>query len=256
MQRQLQPRSGWLSRSLLTLLAGVVLAGGGLAARGPLQQWTRGRLHQQHVQRIRSLSEEQAAAATVRLVVLDSDAPSVLAPLLVEKRQGVATAAASAIDRLIADWSRLPREASSPRVAALARDIASVAPQLAPEQRRWSHALATRLVVWPLTDELAASGQVVADCETVLRFPVPDEPDVRVAAASRGIKRHEAEFTESVPLPIDLPGAVPYAPEPVENPDWPRVYGPVEPGRLIDASKERPSEPKQFLPPRAMKIEG
>ncbi len=36
----------------------------------------------------------------------------------------------------------------------------------------------------------------------------------------------------------------------------PQVDGPDERARLPDASQERPVRPKQFLPPRAMKIDG
>jgi len=37
----------------------------------------------------------------------------------------------------------------------------------------------------------------------------------------------------------------------------PKFYGkPLEPEHLIDASRERPEEPRQLRRPRAMKIEG
>jgi hypothetical protein len=89
----------------------------------------------------------------------------------------------------------------------------------------------------------------------VLRLPVPEETEVRLAAAERSVEADVLEVNAPPPLAHDLPGTLPAASSP-EDPPIPRIYGPVEPGRLIDASKERPERPKQFLPPRAMKIEG
>jgi hypothetical protein len=172
----------------------------------------------------------------------------------------VADAAVFAIDRLATDWSRLKRDESTPRIALLASELAAIAPKLPGERRRWAQALATRLVIWPLNDA-AVSGQVVADCETVLRLPVDegtavDYVAVRVAAAERTFEPDTVEVAAPPPPAHELPGSLPAVILPESEPTIPRVYGAVEPGRLPDASQERPVRPKQFLPPRAMKIDG
>ena len=254
MQEQARSRPGRWKRWLATVLAGAVLAAGGVAARGPLREWTRGHLRERHLQRIAALIEPQAAAAVRQAIELDVDAPSVLAPLLMDERPAVVEAAGEAIDRLLADWGRLPAEESSSRVEALAHELAIVAPKLAEDRRRWLHLLATRLVLWPLVGDVADRGQVVADCEALMRLPVPSEPELRVAATARPLVARDADHVEAPALLPDLPSTLPAAAAPAEEPVLPRVYGPVEPGRMIDASREQPSVPKQFLPPRAMKI--
>ena len=244
---------------LVWVLAVVVVVGSGLVVRGWLSDWTQRQLRERQVRRIQALPEAQAAALVRQLFQLDQQAPAVLVPLLADQRSAVADAAAFAIDRLVADWTRLKRDESTPRIAMLASELAAVAPKLPGERRRWAQALATRLVIWPLNDAVV-SGQVVADCETVLRLPRDEGTDVdnitvRVAAAERTIGPDAVEVA-APPLAHELPGALPAATSPESEPTIPRVYGTVEPGRLPDASQERPVRPKQFLPPRAMKIDG
>lgn len=248
-------QGAWIVRWSLWGLAVVAVVGSGLIVRDRLGDWTQRQLRQQHVRRIQALPEVQAVTLVRQLVQLDLDAPAVLVPLVFEERAAVADSAADALDRLVADWSRLKREEATPRIAGLASELAAVAPKLPAERRRWAQALATRLLVWPTSDPVV-SGQVVADCETVLRLPVPEESEVRLAAAERSLEADVLEVHAPPPLAHDLPGTLPAASSPEQDPAIPRVYGPVEPGRLIDASKERPERPKQFLPPRAMKIEG
>jgi hypothetical protein len=206
------------------------------------------------VQRMESLSEPQAARRVRELALLDQDAPAALVPLVADERAAVADAAAATIDRLVADWNGLPAAEVAPRIAALAHELAAAAPQLPVERRAWAHALATRLLVWPLGATID-SGQIVADCETVLRLPIEEAGEIRLAAAERTIEAEPVEIASPPPLAPELPATLPAAPSTEPDPVIPRVYGPVEPGRLIDASKERPIQPKQFLPPRAMKIE-
>jgi hypothetical protein len=249
-----------LRRWLAWALAVVVVVGCGLAVRGRLSEWTERQLRERQVQRIQALPEAQAAALVRQLFQLDQQAPAVLVPLVVDQRAGVSDAAAFAIDRLVTDWSRLNRDEATPRIVMLASELAAVAPKLPAERRRWAHALATRLVVWPLDDSVV-SGQVVADCETVLRLPADDETAddrdaVRVAAAARTIEPDAVEVAAPQPPAHELPGTLPAVASPESEPTIPRVYGTVEPGRLPDASQERPVRPKQFLPPRAMKIDG
>jgi hypothetical protein len=248
---------GHIRRGLLIVLAAAIVAGAGLAARYGLSHWTRRQLVAMHGRRIAALDEPAAARAARELVTLDDDAPRVLVPLLADARPAVAAAAGQAIEHLLADWSRLRTPAAAPRVALLARELAAIGPTLAGQQRRAAHNLAMQLIVWPLDPETGSRGQVVADCETVLRLPLtaPDEP--RIAAAPERESAPPPALESPPPsLATELPAPLPGPLQPPVDPDAPRVFGPVEPERLIDASDERPERPKQFLPPRALKIEG
>jgi hypothetical protein len=249
---------GRLGRGLLIVLAAVIVAGAGLAARYGLGHWTRRQLVAQHGRRIAALDEPAAARAARQLVTLDEDAPRVLVPLLADQRPAVALAAGQALEHLLANWSRLRTPAAAPRVALLARELAAAAPKLSGDQRRTAHNLALQLVVWPLDPETSSRGQVVADCELVLRLPLTGSDEPRIAAAQEREPSLPLDPPEQSPPPLAtaLPAPLPAANQPPFDPDAPRVFGPVEPERLLDASQERPERPKQFLPPRALKIEG
>jgi hypothetical protein len=94
-----------------------------------------------------------------------------------------------------------------------------------------------------------------------LPVSVTDEPRLaaRPTPAERAIVKPApiaAPPVRSIPPAATAPLAAP----PVEAPPSaspPPFYGrPAEPERLIDASRERPEEPRQIRPPRAIKIEG
>lgn len=249
---------GHIGRGLLIVLAAVIVAGAGLAARYGLGHWTRRQLVAMHGRRIAALDESAAARAARQLVILDDDAPHVLVPLLADPRPSVSAAAGQALEHLLANWSRLRTPAAAPRVALLARELAAIGPKLSPEQRCAAHNLAMQLIVWPLDPETGSRGQVVADCELVLRLPLAAGDEPRIAAAPQREPSLPLDPPEHSPPPLaaELPAPLPAANQPPFDPDAPRVFGPVEPERLIDASEERPERPKQFLPPRALKIEG
>ena len=141
---------GHIARGLLIILAAVIVAGAGLAARYCLGHWTRGQLVAMHGRHIAALDEPAAARAARELVILDHDAPLVLVPLLADARPAVSAAAGQALEHLLANWSRLRTPAAAPRVALLARELARIGPKLSPEQRRAAHNLAMRLSVWQL----------------------------------------------------------------------------------------------------------
>ena len=246
--------SGWKSWLLWTL-ATVVVIGAALVVRDRLRDWTESQLSDRLVRRIAALSEDRAVAEVRELVALDADAPALLLPLLADKREPVAASAREAVDRLVDDWRRASGREAAPRVARLASELAAIAPRLPEKHVSWAQSLAERLLVWPASDpELSAS--IIGDCEIVLRLPMPEASEVRVAAVERKIEPDLVEVATPPPLTPELPGTLPAVSAPQSEPIIPRVYGPVEPGRLPDASQERPERPKQFLPPRAMRIDG
>ncbi|MEX2173182.1 MAG: hypothetical protein WD872_02395 [Pirellulaceae bacterium] len=239
----------------LLILAGVLVAGTGLVARQQLAGWTHRQVRDRCVGEIQSLPERQAAALVLRLDLPDADQVAVLVPLLADPRPGVADAAARALAGQVESWRHLPRAEASPCVAALAHELAVHADSLPTQQRRVAHDLAARLVVWPLDPNDPGSMQSLADCELVLRLPLLQEAEPRIATTLPRLAPHVAQVLPADPLPPQLPQGLP-ANEPAAEPVVPRVYGSVEPERLPDASQERPVEPKRFLAPKAAKIEG
>jgi hypothetical protein len=257
------------TRRLPLLLAGAALAAA-LVVAGQQAARRRSIEHSQsHSSRAIAALPERAAAQHVHdLLSLDVEALPILVPLLADQRPLVADAAHEALADLLARWQRLPPGESSPRVARLARELAVLSPDLAESRRRTAHDLAARVLVWPLDPSAANAPQVVADCEAVLRLPasVTDEPRVAarptpaqpaiVKPALAGPAPAAAPPVRSIPPVATAPLAAPLveAPPPASPPPF---YGrPAEPERLIDASRERPEEPRQIRPPRAIKIEG
>jgi hypothetical protein len=216
------------------------------------------------------LPEQRAADFASGLAALDAEAPAALVPLLADPREPVAAAAELALARLSEDWRRLPPDEAAVRFRRLAHELAEAAPGLPAARRRAAQHLAARLLVGPLDQE------IVADCEVVLRLAAPswseetwsDGPhrtSSTVDSNSGTVGRDEqipvrvaAQPAPITPLsvpPADFQSPAPIVSEP--QPPEPRIYGPpLEPERLIDASQERPIEPRQLRRPKAMKIEG
>jgi hypothetical protein len=111
------------------------------------------------------------------------------------------------------------------------------------------------------------AADVLADCEAVLRLPVADEGELRIAAVPTlpNLQPAEPQPTEptrpSLPpspqAPIEVVAPLPVlAPQPAPTAAPPFYGRPREPERLIDASRERPEEPRQLRRPKALKLEG
>jgi hypothetical protein len=247
--------SRW-GRWLILGLAAVAVALAGLAANRWSGEWTRRELRARFARQIRSLPEDQAAAKLRELQQLGTAEPALVIPHMADEREVVAAAARATLSTLVDQCRFLPAAEASSQVAALARELAMVAPQLPIQRRPWAHNVATRLVLWPLDPQATDVGQVLADCEAVLALPPAADAEIRVATAPPADVRGLADVPPLAPISQHLPAPLPGAESSPAEPAMPRIYGPVEPERLIDASRERPAEPKQFLPPRAMKIEG
>jgi hypothetical protein len=178
-----------------------------------------------------------------------------LVPLAVDRRDPVSTAARDAIEQLLADWRQRGACDTDSRIAGLAYELARAAPELADEHVGWAQTLAIRLLAWPVRDA-EFSTRIVTDCELVLRLPLPEPSAARVAATARPVIADAMVEVIETPVPVHLPAPLPAQSSEGIGPPMPRVYGPVQPDRLPDASLERPERPKQFLPPRALRIDG
>jgi hypothetical protein len=246
------------SRRLLVLAATLAIALAAWAARARVEHWTRAELAQRHQQQLAQLSEEGAAALIERLAAADDEFLDLVVLALDDPRPRVASAAIRALQARVDCWGRWPQEQSGPRVAALAELLAPLARQLPTDRRAPAQTIATRLMAFPVNGRQVDSARLIANCETILRLQVPPSvPDEdRIAFQPRA---HEPQ-TKPIELPAaGLPAAppLPLAVQPAPSPPVdhsPAIDHPRQPEPLPDASRERPSEPRQFIAPKAIRI--
>ncbi len=247
------PRSG----SSLWRWAGWIVVGGLVAVsagmgRYWLAEWLVARTQAQRAELIGELSAAEAARYVRQLPPWDEATPATLVVALADERPEVAHAAAESLSRAVTRWSELRPEEAASRVAMLARELADVAPQLDGDRQYVASRLAERLIVWPI-ESPGESAATIAACETILRLraTLPLDDGLRVASLP---SVEEPVVADQPPPQEDLPPLV-MAPI-VPSPKQPRPIPGMPPERIPDASSERPVEPRQFLAPRAMKIEG
>lgn len=236
--------AGWL------VVGGLLALGAGFG-RIRLHEWLIARTEAQRVAHVRELPAEEAANHIRRLSPLDESAPAILVAAIVDERPEVSRAAEEALSRAVDRWSELRPDEATPRIAALARGLAQIAPEMEENRRYPAHLLAKRLIVWPLTSP-NESAATIAACESVLRLPAPVLPDKEWRVASLPVVA-EPIIAEAPPAEDGLP---PVARPPIVPREDQRPIPGVTPQRIPDASSERPVEPRQFLAPRATKIEG
>src|SRR5207247_3823772 len=76
-----------------------------------------------------------------------------------------------------------------------------------PERRDFVHALAQRLVVWPVDGRHVNADEMIANCEAALRLPLAEPVEIRLAVAPAPIRA-------SAPPPADDEQRQPQSPEP------------------------------------------
>lgn len=246
-------RSRW--PILLAALAIIVLSA--WLGRANLDRWTRSRLAVQYQRELSRRSDQQAARLVERLAAADDEYLDLVVLALADRRPAVASAAEQALLTRVEIWSQWPSREASPRVAGLASLVARSSDKIPLEQRGFLHRLAERLLAWPVDGQLVDAPRLIADCEQVLRLPLPTLPEVRLASRpapevdptdAAVAPEPPAPISERVPLPNQVSPALPPA---VKSP---RVVFPHEPEPLPDANRESQQEPRQFIAPRAMRI--
>jgi hypothetical protein len=175
---------------------------------------------------------------------------------LADPRPAVADSAENALRSRIQHWSQWRSAEVSPRVATLAGLLAESAERIPPERRPQVQNMAQRLLAWPVDGTLVDAHRLIADCETLLRLPVPPPAELRIAARlpeendKPAIDLQPESLPESAP-PLPL-AEVPLPALPIDN--SPAVAFPRRPDPLEGASREKPSEPRQFIAPKAIRI--
>ncbi|MDX1947411.1 MAG: hypothetical protein SFU86_18565 [Pirellulaceae bacterium] len=244
---------GWL----LIVVGALVVLCLGLAARGSLAKWTLAQAESRLQRQILAAREPAAAALVASLVDWDERAIVPATRALVDPRPHVAAAAAETLRELVARWQLLPASRSTSRIAALAAALAEIADRLPPRQRSLARDFAARMLVWPLDSEQADTAEVIACCERVLRLPMPlsEEPRWAVVSPEKSAASLAPPPATAPPLPV-LPAPLPATMVPAAPTAEPAVLAPTRPDLLPDATREVPVEPRRFVAPRAVKIEG
>jgi hypothetical protein len=220
-------------RLLLVLLASVAILSGGGVVRGWLLSASRERLAQRYAQRLSSISEREAALLVRRLALEDDEWLEVIVRAACDPRPGVCAAAGVELRELVNRWSQSSAANSSSGRTALAELLAEHAPQLPPERRYSMHALARRLLAWPVDWERMDAGEFIADCQGVLLLPLAEPAEIRVATTP------EPRMVEPA---LEPPPAAPVEPaQPVIQPG-PELRLPGEPELLQVPSVRRISD--------------
>jgi hypothetical protein len=244
---------GSRSRRILALAALLAIVLGAWLGRGRLQQWTHARLAAEQQRQLAQLSDEGAAVLIARLAEADDEYLDLIVLALAEPRPAVADAAQEALIERMARWSQWRAEESAPRACALAGLLAESAERIPDERRPLLHSLAQRLLLWPVDGRSVDSEKLIADCERLLRLPLPAMADLRVAAVS--LDEGPAVQLDISTQAIAVPRAATLTELPISPPAGaPRIVHPEQPAALPDASREKPSEPRQFIAPKAIRI--
>src|SRR4051812_35922870 len=236
---------GWLR--MLSLAALVPLTG--WLAWPALRTTTVERVAHQHQAQIAALSDRDAVQVIRRLAQEDALWLDVLVAASRDERPGVAAAAQLELREIVDRWAALPATENSTRASQLAAVLAGHAAEVPPRQRHFMHSLAHRLIDWPIDGQQIDAAKFIANCETVLLLPVLEDPEIRLAAT---IVNSLPTAPAEPPTPAVAP-VVQMAPPPPP----PQIPAPIvaqEPMTLPQANHETPVEPKQFLPPKAMRI--
>lgn len=226
------------TRWLLALAALASIVAGGWLVRGRLDAWTRTRLAAEQRARLVEMPET-GAARLVEQLATDDNYLELVAHSLTDSRPQVADSAERGLTTMVARWQHLPANDASPRVARLARELAIASEELPPTRRRFAHTLAERLLWWPIEKQRIDGSRLIADCEAVLRLPLPVEVPYRVSVRPA--------------TPPTIAEAEPVADESTAE-VLPRVIDSQPPAPLIDASSEAAVEPRQFIAPRSLRI--
>jgi hypothetical protein len=232
------------SRWLLLLVLAAVVAWGAWLARASMLASTQARLSQRYQQRLAVLPEQQA----LRLIRELSRSDQWIDALVVascDERPAVAGAAGSLLRETVDRWTALPVKEGSMRVARLAHVLGKQAPQLAADRRSLPHALAERLIEWPVDGRQVDAARLIADCQSVLLLPRAEPLEASHANLEEGTPPMPTGPADSVEPPAEIrvaatPAAPPQTPPP--------------PAVLPEASTELPVKPRPFSPSGPMRI--
>jgi hypothetical protein len=246
------------------LLSGAIFCGLSLG-RGWTLSATRARLSLRYQAQIAVLPEGRAVRLLRTLGQAEGEWSDVLLAASADARPAVAEAAERTLREAVDRWARLPAGESSVHIAGLARLLAHEAPRLAAERRQVAHALAERLIEWPIDGRRVDAGRLIADCESVLLLPRAEPTQlvaekesallttVDAASVPPGSEQAIAPAAPVVQPEVRVAAAAPQpAPPQVTQPQAPQALPP--PAALPDANREAPAAPRPLRPSGAIRI--
>ncbi len=235
------------------LLAVIALAAGLAAVVGAAVLWLRSDAVVHAAWRDTILA---APAEALPALLREFDAqPDVAIPLLVEllssERPEVVAAVGRALHETLEDWRLLPADEADRNIARLAVELASHVEELPPTGRQAAAELAKEMLLWPLDDKNIRTGDVLANCETILRsskatgeraigieHAIADRPPIPAdlktpALAGGGLPETPAQLP---PLPAVTPNATAQPPQSLLQPPG-EFHAPLAiPLRLVEES--------------------
>ena len=261
-------RKSLLPAALLLAIAGTAIVGA-LFASGSVRQWTERELLAGLKARIAAASDDEAIQLIDELEQLDAAAVPLLVQLLANDREPIAHAAQQEIDQLLDAWQQLPASEAARRHDALAHCLADGVPRMPMSRQPTARRIAVRMLALSAHSGAAEAHQFFLDCETILRLATAEssEPISTVTFSSAELPATQSEkapapvyqLSDDSPVPEPPP---PATPRPSELPQSP----PAEPRLLEQPPREQPpgegdppgrtAEPRRFLAPKAMRIEG
>ncbi len=156
-------------RGYIAALTGIVL-GSTVIAIAALPGLHPGAMLANHwASKLSEMPNEQVEAQMSRIAGLGDSAIPVLAKALASQQDAVAMAARKTINEQLGQWQSLSRRRSSLKVALLAKHVARNVESLNPVNQVAAADMAMEILLWPVDGGAIDNGQLIADCETVLR---------------------------------------------------------------------------------------
>ena len=258
-----------LKKFVVPMLSMLAMAGGLLALLAVPGLRPADILARRWERELQTVPDDQALAHLRKVAQLGDAGNGVLIQALSSSRDSVTEAARIALVEQLDRWQLLRARESSPKVAALARQLRDQVDRLGPGARRAAADLGLRILLWPVDSDSVDRTQLIADCETIMRVSVSEmapltnlsEPEARTqrvaraGSATAGTLRSSSpgggQLTDEVSVQrvlqrvLDLPGAeLPI--DVVEVPDLP-------PARSLQErpARSHPEPPKRSTPPPA-----
>lgn len=191
-----------------------------LAALAKLTPRPKQVLAHQRQSELKTAADDEVLPLLREIADLGDAGIGVLVESLGSQREVVARGSQRVLHEVLERWQLLPADVSSPRVTALARELAEHTSALPREARSIAADLATQILVWSFDDDVVQIQQVIMDCETVLRASAGTGSSPRLTTPTDFV----VPASPLIPSPLDdLPAEVTEAPSlPNRNGNSPR----------------------------------
>ncbi len=150
------------------------------------------------------LPDDEIQGRLEQIAELGDAGVGILVDCLASDRQVLADASEKTIREQISRWRLLTRHQSSNKVASLAEHLARKADELSARRRAVAADIAMQILLWPIENDRVDSGQLIANCERVLRGAASESGSV-VALVDKsngpGHRPSDGRLTQSSGVP-------------------------------------------------------